>query len=138
MPAFTMEKIVEWVLVIVAFIIIVIALTGLKVGSSFYYQGCEGDIGGKSHAVEGKFVYDNPRCTVFKTSDKCEITSYVNISQETQNVSVCLWLDNSCYMNGELSCKDFTQLTSIKCQDVPDCKPISAIKAAVTRLKPGD
>ena len=135
------------VLVIVAFIFLAVNIYGLKVGASFWYLGCEGDIGGINHTIAGnQWVYDNNRCTIINEPVKCSLSTYKNITRDNQNLSVCIWSDapvnvagknTNCFFNGELSCSDFSQLTSPKCQDVPDCRPVSAIKMAVERLKPG-
>jgi hypothetical protein len=149
MPTFTLERFVGVALVIVAFLILAMVLTGMTVGGSFWYLGCEGDIGGTNHTIEGKiWVYDSPLCTnIMSDPIKCSLSTYKNITRDNQNLSVCIWTDTSvklangkdvkCFFNGELSCADFSQLTSPRCQDVPDCQPVSAIKMAVERLKPG-
>ncbi len=130
------------VLAIIGFILVAGAVVGLNMGAGFYYLGCQGKIGGNNHTIEGKWVYDNSRCTIYTTETTCTLTSYKNIIRENENVTVCLWMPDEsettpdCYFNGELTCDDFTQSTVPKCQDVPDCQPVSAIKAAIDRLKP--
>jgi len=150
MPEWTFTRMIGWILMIIAFIILSGTLVGLKVGSSFWYLGCEGDIGGTNFTtlVEGKvkFVYENPRCDIFKDEITCKQTAYKNVTRENQSLPVCVWSDEpvfmasgqnkSCFMNGEIDCGYFTQLTLPICQNVPDCRPISAIKVAVERLKP--
>jgi len=125
------------------------SVIGLKFGSSFYFAGCEGDIAGNLSTPviidgEPKSAYANTRCTIYSTNTACSV-SYKSIAIEDMNLSVCLWSDRSvniagksiqCFMNGELSCEDFSQITTQRCQDVPDCRPVSSIKAAVERLKP--
>jgi hypothetical protein len=46
MPEFTLEKFIGIVLVVIAFIILALILTALKIGSGFFYAGCEGQIEG--------------------------------------------------------------------------------------------
>jgi hypothetical protein len=142
MPGFTLEKMVGAILVIIGFIIFAIVLFGMKAGASFWYMGCEGDIGGTHHAVQDIWVYDNQRCTIIQNETMCEITFYKNITKENRNLTVCMWLPDTdpntpdCYFNAELTCEDFSQRTIPKCNDIPNCMPVSAIKMAVDRLKP--
>jgi hypothetical protein len=148
MPEFTLEKIVAAILVIVAFIILAVFVLGLKTPSTFWYLGCTGEVGGKNHTilVDGKMqmVYDNNRCTIFSTNESCLVANYKPIVRDDENITVCLWSGASdkcprgevcCHLNGELSCEDFSQLTVPTCSDVIDCRPVSAIKMAVERLK---
>ena len=147
MSEWTLEKLVVIVLVVVAFIILALVLTGMQVGGTFWYLGCEGNIGGTNHTIVGnKWVYDNPRCTAITSDIGCSLSTYKNITRDNQSLPVCIWSDTpvkvagkdvNCFFNGELSCEDFSQLTSPTCQDVPDCRPVSAVKMAIERLKPG-
>ena len=141
MTTFAMEKIVIIVLAVIGFIILASAILGLNAGASFWYVGCDGDIGGKLYAGKG---YASPRCTFVTEESACEISTYPNITREDMNISVCVWkspeiIDGKnvgCFMNPEIGCADFSQTTTPRCQDVPDCQPVSALKAAVARLKP--
>lgn len=143
MPEFTLEKLAILILVIVAFIFFATILMGFKVGTEFWYLGCDGDIGGE--LVPGK-GYANPVCDMLSERDSatCELTTYENITREGENLTVCVWKDRetvgarniTCFFNEQLDCKDFSQKTVPKCQDVPDCIPVSALQVAVQRLKP--
>jgi hypothetical protein len=151
MPEWTFTNMIGWILMIIAFIILAGTLVGLKVGAPFWYLGCEGEIGGKNFTtlVDNKltFVYENPRCDLINEDEtSCKFTTFKNITRDNQSLPVCVWSDRpilmangknkSCFMNGEISCGDFTQLTIPICQNVPNCMPISAIKVAVERLNP--
>ena len=168
----------EIVLVIVAFIILAMILTSLKIGGGFFYAGCEGSIegvrctghiekgclGGEVEGVcKGNVIAQNitnvtcaenvkpvtaianPRCESFETYMQCVATSYPIIERLDDNVSVCLYVTNkldvagktvNCVMNAQLSCDDFSQKTSPKCQEVPGCRPVNIIKRAIQELKP--
>jgi hypothetical protein len=161
MPEYTLTKLMGAVLAIVAFIIIALILTALKVGGGFFYMGCEGEPEGmrcSGDVVNGTNIYigacgtgiktvqaiDNSRCNIHQTYTQCVFTSYAPIKREDKNISVCLWVLSSadpamtkkCLLNSELSCDDFTQATTPKCQDVPGCRPVLAIKRIVEELKP--
>lgn len=137
MPEFTLQRFVGAVIVIIGFILLASVLLGLKVGGEFYYLGCEGKIGGAFVIGKG---YENPRCTILTDETSCELTAYKKIEKNDAKISVCVWKPDddgatpNCYFNSKLSCEDFSQLTSPKCQDIPDCRPVSAIKTAITRL----
>ena len=145
MPEFTLEKLAILILVIVAFILFASILTGFKVGTEFWYAGCDGDIGGE--LVPGK-GYANPTCDILSGKDNvtCEFATYNNITRVGENLTVCVWKDKeavggrniTCFLNERLDCKDFSQKTSPKCQEIRDCTPVSALQVAVQRLKPTD
>ncbi|MCX6774652.1 MAG: hypothetical protein NTY99_01015 [DPANN group archaeon] len=179
MPEYTLEKFIEIVLVIIAFIILALILTALKVGNGFFYAGCEGQIegvrctgnietgclGGEVNGVcKGSTIdqnitsaycnenakpinaISNPRCESFENYVQCVVTSYPTVKRVDENLSVCLYVTNgpvdvsgkqvNCLMNAQLSCDDFTQSTTPKCQDVPGCQPVNVIKRAMQELKP--
>ena len=84
----------------------------------------------------------NPRCTIYKNFENCAYV-YENVTKDELSLPVCLWVNppvvpskSNCLMNAQLSCEDFSQKTFPKCQDVPGCKPVSAVKRTVERLKP--
>lgn len=145
MPEFTLEKLATFILVIVAFILFASILLGLRFGSEFWYAGCEGDIGGE--LVPGK-GYANPICDILSDRDDvtCEQTTYKNITQNKEELPVCVWQSKeeiagknvTCFLNERLSCGDFNQKTTPKCQDTPDCRPIPALEAIVRRLVPSE
>jgi len=162
MPTFTLEEIVIAVLVMATFAFFILILNAEKVGGEFFYVGCEGDIEGTQclgnpigetnitvsscgTGIKTVQAIDSPRCDIYNSYTQCILTSYAPVKQEEKNISVCLWdkdgFDVSgkvvhCFMNSELSCDDFTQLTTPKCGDVPGCRPVSAIKRAVEAIKP--
>jgi hypothetical protein len=161
MPTFTLEELVTGLLVVVAFIILALILVALKIGGGFFYAGCEGEpegarcsgdvVGGTNISVGScgtdiKTVQaiDSPRCNIYKTYAQCVLTSYAPVKQENKSISVCLWVESSadpamtknCLLNSELGCEDFTQATVPKCQDVPGCRAITAVKRAIEELKP--
>lgn len=145
MPEFTLQEFIVMIFAIVAFIILIILVFRLQsaAGLSFWYAGCEGDIGGTLVPGHG---YANPRCDWIANSTSCKFMTYKNITRaNNENLSVCVWFDTaenvggknvSCFLNTELNCEDFSQTTVPRCQDVPDCKAVSIVKVAITRLKP--
>jgi ABC-type cobalt transport system substrate-binding protein len=146
MPEFMLKQFVTAIIVVVAFIILAIILLNAKVGGDFYYTGCEGELGGKF--IKGANGRANPICSSLAEKEKCELLTYENITRFEESLPVCIWSqtgidtdddgrpDVQCFLNSQLDCEDFSQATAPKCQDVPDCRPMSAIKAAVERLKP--
>jgi hypothetical protein len=143
MSEFTLEKLAIIVLVIVAFILFATILLGFKVGIDFWYVDCKGDMGGELVAGKG---YANPVCDILSEKDNatCEVTTYGNITKENENMTVCVWQSRetiggrnvTCFLNERLNCEDFNQKTTPKCQDVPDCMPVSALQSIVQKLKP--
>lgn len=137
MPTFALKQFVRIILVVVSFIILAVILVSFKLGSAFYYLGCEGNLGGKST----KLGYANPLCTIYEEFSSCEY-AYENITRHDESLPVCVWSptpdenEPDCFLNPRLACDDFSQVTVPKCQDVKDCRPVSAIKAAVERMKP--
>ena len=132
------------VLVVVGFMILASVIGGLNVGASLYYSACEGKIAGGPIPGKG---YDNPRCTILATNVTCELTTYEKIAVGDDMLPVCVWQEAgvnvggktiNCFLNPKMRCKDFSQDTIPKCSEVPDCRPVSSIKAAIERLKPND
>ncbi|MGC8885341.1 MAG: hypothetical protein ACP5JY_02885 [Candidatus Nanoarchaeia archaeon] len=135
MPEWTLEQLAVAVLVVIAFIILLVVVTGFKGLSNIWYSSCTGKIGGDWNAsAKG---YENPICTIYKKNDSC-IIAYPNITIGDYNYSICIWSETAkaCVFNPVLSCSDFSQTTVPKCQDVPDCRPTNAIKMAIERLMP--
>ncbi len=147
MAEFTMEKMLIIILVIIAFILFVIILSRFNVALDFWYLGCEGDVGGE--LVPGK-GYANPICDILSERDNvsCEVTTYENITRKDgEELTLCVWSYSpeliggrniTCFLNERLSCENFNQKTKPKCQDVPDCLPVSALKVIVHRLAPSE
>jgi len=135
MPEWTLEQLAIGVLAIIAFIILLIVIVGFKGAGNIWYSACTGEIGGEwNSSARG---YENPICTIHKNSGTC-LNSYPNLTIGENNYSVCIWSESAekCVFNPSLGCSDFSQTTTPKCQDVPDCRPTNAIKHAIERLIP--
>ena len=94
------------------------------------------------------FGYDSSICNIYAGNKlACEVTSYPNITKlENLKTPVCLFVEQgrisglatetACLLNAQLSCADFSSITTPKCGDMPGCRPVNAIQQAIERIKP--